>query len=164
MQLIFKKFKSLFTKNNKKVEIMDCLKANFAEFVADDSDMPNWKYCYTCNQKAPFKKETLLKYGPKNLILVLKRYSKSSKSSIRVYFPLSIDLSQYLISKGQKLIYNLYGIVEHVGFLNIGHYKAYCRNHMDKKWYCFDDSNITEIPLKRILKIQGYIGFYELES
>lgn len=94
---------------------------------------------------------------------MLKRYSKSSKTSLRVYFPETIDLTNYLENKEQKAIYNLCGIVEHVGFANIGHYKSYCRNHMDKKWYSFNDSNITEIPFNKILKIQGYIGFYEID-
>jgi ubiquitin carboxyl-terminal hydrolase 22/27/51 len=105
-----------------------------------------------------------LKKPPINLIVVLKKYSRHSKSNANVFFPEIVDLKEFLENKNSKAVYYLYAMIEHVGFMNMGHYKCYCKNHMDKKWYCFNDRNIKEVTIAEVLKTQGYIGFYELEE
>jgi ubiquitin carboxyl-terminal hydrolase 4/11/15 len=39
------------------------------------------------------------------------------------------------------MIYDLYGVANHMGGMGGGHYFAYCRN-LDGTWYNYNDSNI----------------------
>ena len=43
----------------------------------------------------------------------------------------------------EPLIYDLFAVDEHIGGLGGGHYRAYAQNHMNDKWYHFDDSYVT---------------------
>ena len=44
-----------------------------------------------------------------------------------------------------KLIYDLYGVVNHSGSLSFGHCFAYCKNKKTGKWYEHNDSSVSEI-------------------
>ena len=43
------------------------------------------------------------------------------------------------------VLYDLYGVSNHYGSLNGGHYTASCLNDIDKEWYYFDDSSVSPI-------------------
>jgi ubiquitin carboxyl-terminal hydrolase 4/11 len=43
----------------------------------------------------------------------------------------------------EPLVYDLFGVDEHMGGLGGGHYRAYALNHVTEKWYHFDDSYVT---------------------
>ena len=43
----------------------------------------------------------------------------------------------------EPLVYDLFGVDEHMGGLGGGHYRAYALNHVNKNWYHFDDSYVT---------------------
>jgi ubiquitin C-terminal hydrolase len=47
--------------------------------------------------------------------------------------------------KKSKLIYDLYGVVNHSGSLSFGHYYAYCKNKHTGKWYEHNDSSVSEM-------------------
>ena len=47
--------------------------------------------------------------------------------------------------KKSKLIYDLYGVVNHSGSLSGGHYYAYCKNKHTGKWYEHNDSSVSEM-------------------
>ena len=55
--------------------------------------------------------------------------------------------------------YRLYGIVEHGGSLNWGHYVAYVR--VDSEWYYISDSYVSKSDIKTVLDRDPYILFYE---
>ena len=58
-----------------------------------------------------------------------------------------------------EAIYDLYGVVNHSGSINFGHYTAYCKNK--GIWYEFDDARVTEIRnLSSIVTASAYILFY----
>jgi ubiquitin carboxyl-terminal hydrolase 4/11/15 len=42
-------------------------------------------------------------------------------------------------------VYDLFAVANHFGGLGGGHYTAYALNHIDQKWYNFDDSRVSEI-------------------
>ena len=42
-------------------------------------------------------------------------------------------------------IYDLYGVINHFGSLNFGHYTANCYNEEAKSWFNFNDSSVTKI-------------------
>jgi len=84
-------------------------------------------------------KQMLISSPPAILILHLKRfqmcYSKTRKMTKDVTFPWVLDIAPYCslkcqnkLSPGQnRLLYSLYGVVEHNGFLHSGHYLAYVK-------------------------------------
>jgi len=55
--------------------------------------------------------------------------------------------------------YRLYGIVEHGGSLNWGHYVAYVR--VDSDWYYISDSSVSSSNISTVLARDPYILFYE---
>jgi ubiquitin carboxyl-terminal hydrolase 4/11 len=46
------------------------------------------------------------------------------------------------------MFYNLVGVVCHSGGMGMGHYTAYVRNVISRKWYHCNDSYITEVGAK----------------
>ena len=73
------------------------------------------------------------------------------KNQDLVEFPIyGLDMSKHLMNehhtyKDQDLIYDLYGVVNHSGTLNFGHYTAQCFNQAEGKWFNFNDSSVSEI-------------------
>jgi ubiquitin carboxyl-terminal hydrolase 4/11/15 len=99
---------------------------------------------------------------PKILLFHLKRFKDSqkyfkSKLQTLVEFPINdLDLKNHVINKAlpqedvpieepQSLIYDLFAVCNHFGCLGGGHYTAYCKNHLDGKWYNFDDAIVNEV-------------------
>ena len=65
-----------------------------------------------------------------------------------------------LEKKGQEhLIYDLFGVVNHYGSLNFGHYKAValCEN----KWIEYDDSSTRVVQEEDVVTEAAYIYFFK---
>jgi ubiquitin carboxyl-terminal hydrolase 4/11/15 len=58
------------------------------------------------------------------------------------------------------VLYDLYGVVNHYGSLGAGHYTAYCQNFLNKKWYEFNDSRVSEISRNDVVSESSYVLFY----
>jgi ubiquitin C-terminal hydrolase len=48
----------------------------------------------------------------------------------------------------QPPVYRLFAVSNHMGGLNSGHYTAYARHRGQRKWYYFDDRNVTEVTFR----------------
>lgn len=78
-----------------------------------------------------------------------------AKSNKYVSFPAMLDMSPYAskichgVRENQRPIYRLYGVVEHSGRLNSGHYTAYVRVLEDEK----DNNNSDETTRQRITRL-----------
>jgi len=44
---------------------------------------------------------------------------------------------------GDSMIYDCYAVSNHYGNMGFGHYTAYGKNPLTKKWYEFDDSRVS---------------------
>ncbi len=53
----------------------------------------------------------------------------------------------------------MYGVVNHHGSLNAGHYTAF--GNFKDKWYKFDDRNVNEVKAEEIVTSAAYLLFYE---
>ena len=62
-------------------------------------------------------------------------------------------------AEGISTKYDLYGVVNHFGSLNGGHYTANCRNP-DGQWYNFNDSSVSAIGNKNVVSSSAYLLFY----
>lgn len=156
----YRKFLNFFSKANKSsVGLTECLKMYFGTVVVKE-DFSNLRQCDKCNQKAPFTRKSNISRAPKHLLIVLKRYGDNKKYKVNV--PLELDLGDFCSENIGSKKYSLYAVISHVGLSGLGHYKCYCKNHTDSKWYCFNDTKIIEVTIEKLLSIQVYIAFYEL--
>ncbi|CAF0749790.1 unnamed protein product [Brachionus calyciflorus] len=106
------------------------------------SDKINCEYCSKKFDKKLYSsamKQYLVCNLPAVLTIHLKRFKQHGfrleKSNKYVNFPLVLDMAPYtsrmcLNKKSDKILYSLYGLVEHSGKLNSGHYTAYVKPGM----------------------------------
>ena len=97
----------------------------------------------------------------------IKRFNyinRSVKDNRLVKFPLeNLDLTKYC--KGynkESYVYNLYGVCNHVGSSDGGHYTAHIKNE-NGIWYNFNDTFIQKISNieNTIVSDEAYCLFYE---
>lgn len=74
-------------------------------------------------------------------------------------------MSKYIKCSGdgeeRMQIYDLYGVSNHFGSLNGGHYTAYGYNEPKGKWYEFNDSSVSGVSkVEEIVSPGAYILFY----
>ncbi|XP_062511576.1 ubiquitin carboxyl-terminal hydrolase 16-like isoform X2 [Corticium candelabrum] len=145
-------------------------------------------------------KQLLLHRLPPVLTLHLKRFQQVryglQKITEAVLFPFILDLAPFCTGSCKtpaneegRILYSLYGIVEHVGTLRSGHYTAYVKlrsspcqlNHKqdipelnevvveskavatgtESNWYHISDSKVSCVSEDRVRSSQAYILFYE---
>uniref|UniRef100_A0A4W5JUH9 Ubiquitin specific peptidase 45 n=1 Tax=Hucho hucho TaxID=62062 RepID=A0A4W5JUH9_9TELE len=139
------------------------------------------------------RKQMLISSLPPVVTLHLKRFHQAGmnlrKVNRHVNFPLILDLAPFCSAScknlvaGERVLYSLYGIVEHSGSMRGGHYTAYVkvrspqrrteqpqrRNLAGKnassatqgQWVYVSDTNVQTVPESRVLNSQAYLLFYE---
>ena len=54
----------------------------------------------------------------------------------------------------------MYGVANHIGDINGGHYTAYCKNPDTERWHEFNDSTVTSVSESKVCSTQAYMLFY----
>lgn len=103
--------------------------------------------CEKCQKKTLFMKTLEIERLPKYLVLVLKRFKYILTNIIKIQniikFPLeNLPLQNYVSQKNINYQYNLYGIINHYGQPEDGHY--YSIFNINGSWIKFDDSQSYE--------------------
>ena len=155
------------SKSEQGISLQDCLDEFTKEEELGEEDP--W-YCPRCKKHQQATKKFDLWNIPDVLVVHLKRFSNSrtlrDKIETFVDFPLEgldltemaqerkvakalrdqgVDISELgLEDLDEPLVYDLYGVDEHLGGLGGGHYRAYAYNHVTNEWYHFDDSYVTQ--------------------
>lgn len=143
--------------------------------------------CDSCTEKINGKngktintnstKQYFISNPPAVLILHLKRFQVGPRCMFRklstsVKFPLVLDIAPFCASKvkvlpnvnrrQKKLLYSLYGVVEHSGTMYGGHYVAYVKvrpqlNSNDNRWNYLPKGNKTELDQcdEQVAKLQA---------
>ncbi|XP_072700920.1 ubiquitin carboxyl-terminal hydrolase 16 isoform X1 [Ciconia boyciana] len=148
------------------------------------------KYVYT-----NAKKQMLISLAPPILTLHLKRFQQAGfnlrKVNRHIKFPEVIDLAPFCTVKcknvaegNTKVLYSLYGVVEHSGTMRSGHYTAYAKmrsmnNHLSDlvlqgqspqaletepvkgQWFHISDTHVQAVSASKVLSSQAYLLFYE---
>ncbi|XP_028984048.1 ubiquitin carboxyl-terminal hydrolase 45 isoform X2 [Betta splendens] len=141
-------------------------------------------------------KQMLISSLPPVITLHLKRFHQAGmnlrKVNRHVDFPLVLDLAPFCsascknLAVEERVLYSLYGIVEHSGSMRGGHYAAYIKVRPPQKksdqhhknlsgtreassssqgqWVYVSDTTVQTVPESRVLNSQAYLLFYELMS
>uniref|UniRef100_A0A8D0KQC4 ubiquitinyl hydrolase 1 n=1 Tax=Strix occidentalis caurina TaxID=311401 RepID=A0A8D0KQC4_STROC len=147
--------------------LQDCLECFFQQ---DTLTWNNQIYCSWCGTKQDAAVKATITKAPQIIIFHLKRFEWQGwgkrKLSTDICYPLSnLDLSPYsspLFYKNAE--YSLCAVVNHSGFLNKGHYTAFCKHSVTKNWYSFDDAQITKIPNSSVQTDTAYLLFYTCQG
>ena len=156
----------LTDKNKNILQYLDECLQNFSS-----SETVNYK-CDICKVESTASKQITIFNSPPRLIIQLKRFNTfnlnirfiNNKINNLIKFPLkNLNLSNISSDiKENKDTYNLYATVNHYGNLGGGHYVANCKNHLDGKWYYFNDESINYIDdPSEVISASAYILFYE---
>uniref|UniRef100_A0A673LU27 Ubiquitin carboxyl-terminal hydrolase n=1 Tax=Sinocyclocheilus rhinocerous TaxID=307959 RepID=A0A673LU27_9TELE len=193
-----------YTPSSKECSVQSCLH----QFTSIELLMGNNKLlCENCTERRqrPMKrnkkaekvytsarKQMLISALPPVVTLHLKRFHQAGmnlrKVNRHVDFPLLLDLAPFCsvtcknLGLGERVLYSLYGIVEHSGSMRGGHYAAYVkvrtpqrkpelrRNQSGTKeassapqgqWVYVSDTSVQTVPESRVLNSQAYLLFYE---
>ncbi|XP_036622540.1 ubiquitin carboxyl-terminal hydrolase 45 isoform X1 [Trichosurus vulpecula] len=211
-QNAFQTLSQSYTTSSKECSIQSCL----YQFTSVELLMGNNKLlCENCTEKKQMypkkissaekkpegvytnaRKQLLISAVPAILILHLKRFHQAGlslrKVNRHVDFPLVLDLAPFCsvtcknVTSGERVLYGLYGIVEHSGSMRGGHYTAYVKVRTTSKkpldhivanknihglkettgasagqWVHVSDTHVQMVPESRALNAQAYLLFYE---
>lgn len=154
---------SLPLASTSKCSLQDCLRLFSKEERLTDN---NKVFCRHCKAHRDSTKKLEIWKIPPILLVHLKRFSYEGrwkqKLQTSVDFPLDcLDLCQYVIGPKQNLKkYSLYGVSNHYGGLDGGHYTAYCKNVLKQRWFKFDDHEVSELSTSSVRSSAAYILFY----
>ncbi|XP_035207207.1 ubiquitin carboxyl-terminal hydrolase 2-like isoform X1 [Stegodyphus dumicola] len=146
------------------VSLRQCFNLFSANEYLDGANKP---YCEVCKKKSRSSKKMEVSKFPKVLVIHLKRFSATcygQKRNVMVDCPLFLGNISELAAQNctGDGSYVLYGVVDHDGSNNSGHYTAKCRNPSTKEWYEFNDTRVTKAT--DIISHKAYILFYIQEG
>jgi len=118
------------------------------------------------------KKFEIVKLPPIIIIQLVRFYNDglSRKRQNVVDFEINdLDLGVYARACGdgqlnQHRLYKLYGVCNHTGSMEGGHYTAYCYSEPRGGWYKYDDHEVYEIEAREVRTPKAYILFYASKS
>ncbi len=119
-------------------------------------------------QKEDVIKQTQFWNFPKILAINFNRYTPDGMSKINAHvsYPINdLDLSKYVRGYNKNSFqYELYGVVNHYGNSNGGHYTVFIK-HTNNQWVHFNDERIEMIKDEKILSSQhAYSLFYRKKN
>ena len=131
--------------------IKDCFNLFFEEENLEDP-----LYCHHCRGPQNFSKKYSINRLPYVLILSLKRFKYNQNSNFKLRQMITYPLRDLEVGNKQ---YDLFGVINHYGSINSGHYTAIIKNK-ENKWTLCNDSSVHEIEEKRVMHSNAYILFY----
>ena len=147
--------------NKNTVDIYDCFEysQNPEEFIGQ-----NAMYCDICKNQFPATFTTTIYNAPEVLIIVLNR-GTGNQYKTKLKFDLQLNLTNYLEDKNSGYMYELIGLVTHMGESGgSGHFIATCKTPIDKNWYQYNDDlvfPVTNFNQQMIDYATPYILFYK---
>ncbi|KAL5668944.1 hypothetical protein ACJX0J_021165, partial [Zea mays] len=133
--------------------------------VEQIGDSENKLTCESCNAQVSKNKQLTLHRAPDVIAFHLKRFTTLDNSVEKidkhVVYPLEVDLKPFHSNPDTVggLKYDLYGVVEHSGLPNYGHYTCTIRSS-PSTWYFMNDSKVDSCTDSSALNQEAYILFY----
>ncbi|CDW56711.1 ubiquitin carboxyl terminal hydrolase 46 [Trichuris trichiura] len=158
------------------ISLTDCLDRYT---MPETLDGPSQIHCSRCNCLRRGRKQLTLNQLPAVVCFHLKRvqHKLSSQSKIRrfVSFPENLDMFPYMTKQRSALRavetqagncsveqlhrYLLYGVVNHSGQTDSGHYISYLRR-LTNQWLRCNDNMITVVRKETVMNCEAYMLFY----
>ncbi|XP_054288185.1 ubiquitin carboxyl-terminal hydrolase 2 [Macrosteles quadrilineatus] len=140
-----------------------CLNLFTKEETLDGLEKP---LCEKCKMKQICVKRISIQKFPSILVIHLKRFSGNGitrKIDQHIDYPLvGLDLGEYSAdTQFRSISYNLYGLINHYGTCQFGHYTACCKHPYSGRWHRFNDRSVSPINTNQADKAEAYILFYE---
>ncbi|XP_027742893.1 ubiquitin carboxyl-terminal hydrolase 16 isoform X3 [Empidonax traillii] len=178
-------------------EMAFCTLANREDLNPEEGSIHHCLYQFTRNEKLTETNKLLCDVctqrhcGPKNNIKSEKKYvyTNAKKQMLISLAPpiltLHLKRFQHNVAEGNtKVLYSLYGVVEHSGTMRSGHYTAYVKmrttnNHLSDlvlrgqspqaletepvkgQWFHISDTHVQAVSASKVLSSQAYLLFYE---
>ncbi|XP_060069367.1 ubiquitin carboxyl-terminal hydrolase 8-like [Ylistrum balloti] len=153
---------SLPIPSGSRCSLQDCLQ----EFVKAEkmTGSSRWK-CPNCRVERDAEKKIDIWKLPPLLIIALNRFVWEGmwrqKINSFVDFPVNdLSLDKFVRGPSNNSHYQLYGVSNHYGTMDGGHYTAYCKNAVSKKWNKFDDHEVFEMSSSEVKTSAGFVLFY----
>ena len=145
----------MLDKNQNYQSINDCFNLFFEEENLEDP-----LYCRNCKGPEDFSKCYSINRLPYVLILSLKRFKFNENSNFKLRQMITYPLYDLEIpNDSSKTKYDLYGVINHYGSINSGHYTCIIKN-IQNEWILCNDSSVSKIEEKRVMHANAYILFY----
>ncbi|GAU88536.1 hypothetical protein RvY_01219 [Ramazzottius varieornatus] len=147
--------------------LYECFKLFTKEETLDGEESPT---CAHCKTKQKCRKFFTIQRFPKYFVIHLKRFSQErfrAKLSTLVEYPVDgLDLSEFASESytGPHPLYSLYAVACHSGSTHCGHYTAFCRHPVSKKWNEYNDARVSPASEEDVVTSEAYVLFYQLTS
>uniref|UniRef100_A0A803XYB3 Ubiquitin carboxyl-terminal hydrolase n=1 Tax=Meleagris gallopavo TaxID=9103 RepID=A0A803XYB3_MELGA len=176
-------------------EMAFCTLASREDLNPEEGSIHHCLYQFTRNEKLSENNKLLCdvctqrRYGPKNTKNEKHVYTNAKKQMLISLAPpiLTLHLKRFQqnVAEGNtKVLYSLYGVVEHSGTMRSGHYTAYAKirnmnNHLSDlvlqghppqaletepikgQWFHISDTHVQAVSTSKVLSSQAYLLFYE---
>ncbi|XP_058447196.1 ubiquitin carboxyl-terminal hydrolase 8 [Malaya genurostris] len=158
--------------DSNRCHLNDCLEMYF-----HGEHIRGWN-CPRCKSNQDAVKKLDISRLPSILVIHFKRFYADAdpistmyrKKQSYVKFPLvELDMSTHIapseLNRNKHLRnrrYHLYGVSNHYGSMESGHYTAFCKNWLHQKWYKFDDHTVANLDMSDICSSAAYILFYSM--
>jgi ubiquitin carboxyl-terminal hydrolase 8 len=128
--------------------------------------------CPTCRTERQCWKQFEIVKLPLILTISLGRFYNDGLSRKKQNFVdfdlIDVNLGQYATGCTGQLNrykdYTLYGVCNHFGSLESGHYTAYCYSQVYGKWHKYDDTEVYEMAASDVKSPAAYILFYSAKN
>lgn len=109
------------------------------------------KLSYTCTCSFGQSERTYKLLSEDILIIHMSRFDQGftlSKKQNKVVFPFKWIIRARYLEENKDKLYELVGVIEHMGPLNYGHYVSYVKQ--GSNWYFCDNESIVPVSEKRV--------------
>ncbi|XP_076439323.1 ubiquitin carboxyl-terminal hydrolase 8-like [Babylonia areolata] len=145
-----------------KCSLRDCFRAFLQPEMMTGSC--KWK-CPQCKVERDAEKKIDIWKLPHILLIGLNRFVSDGmwmqKKTTYVDFPINdLDLQEVTLGPKRRSRYNLYGVSNHYGTMEGGHYTAFCRNPCNGKWHKFDDQEVYDMSQSEVKTSAAFVLYY----
>ncbi len=131
--------------NGNRVSLRDCFLYNGKTelFCGEDQN-----YCNRCKGLHNSGYTSRIYTEPNVLVLILNR-GKGNIYNVGLDFGESLDITDFVVNKNGRKVYELYGVVTHFKGNDPkgldSHFMASCKNPIDNEWYKYNDNSVTKV-------------------
>ena len=131
-----------------KVTLENCFQQYTAEEIMSGQ---NQMYCNYCHTESNYSMQNKIYKHPEVLVIILNR-GKGLEFDVEFEYPIKFTLNNYInldnnynYKNLETIEYELISVIAHIGESSMsGHFIAYCKSPVDKKWYKYNDAMISE--------------------